>query len=996
MKSWITCLTCLILASGPAAYVFAADGEIRSTGYPIKIDGAMDAAWATANQYQVANAVQGVGSPTGSSAIWRALWDPQYLYVSVDVNDDQLYHDGPATYQDDSVEVFIDIGNQKTTSYGAGQSQVRFNWDRTDPAMVADHGSTEGIKFAIVTKPQVDNKDTGYTVEIAYPWTLLYGGKGGPSLGDLMGFEVQINFDQDGADRDNQLDWFTTGNDTWQNPSKMGTVQLAKGVSATNASSPSPANAATGVLIDALLAWLPGVYSNQHNVYLGTDYNDVANATATSPLLVSNDQKDPNYAPPVPLAFGQTYYWRVDEVNAPPTQSTVFKGPVWSFTTEPYAFYVKPIKATASSQSNTLTGPEKTIDGSGLTGDQHSTASTQMWLSKKSQTPVWIKYEFDQVYSLQQMWVWNQNQLTEPDKGYGAKDVTIETSTDGTTWTALSNVPQFADAPGEDAYVCNTIVDFNCVKAKFVRLNILSNWGGATSSGLAEVRFFYIPVKAFVPTPVVGAANVAVDKVLTWRPGRKAVSHEVYLGTDPSALSKVGIVTEQRYGLSAAAVEYDRTYYWRVDEVNGTDTWAGDVWNFSTQGHAVVDDFESYDDKCNRIFFVWMDGYGNSGSVDCGVPPYGGNGTGSTVGNASAPFAERTNVHPGSGSQAMPLFYDNTTGSGVSEAVRTFSPAQDWTVGGAKTLALFFKGDAANGAGQVYVKINGTKVSYSGNANALTTGPWNQWNINLSSLSVKAVSTLAIGVSGSGKGTVYIDDILLYRSAPAVVQAVDPGTQGLSVYYTMDGDIKDSSGKGYNGTLVNNPAFMDSRTGLGKALQFDGVNTYAELPIGTLISTLNSMTVATWINFDTTSTGSWVRVFDFGTGVTSGNPLIYMFLTPRQGTNGAMRFAITTSSNGGEQSVSAPGSPGLLPGGWHHVAAVIDGSAMTLRLYQDGELIASRPTTVLPRDMGVTNQNWLGRSQWSSDGFYQGLIDECRIYNRALSDGEVRYVAGDQ
>jgi hypothetical protein len=46
--------------------------------------------------------------------------------------------------------------------------------------------------------------------------------------------------------------------------------------------------------------------------------------------------------------------------------------------------------------------------------------------------------------------------------------------------------------------------------------------------------------------------------------------------------------------------------------------------------------------------------------------------------------------------------------------------------------------------------------------------------------------------------------------------------------------------------------------------------------------------------------------------------------------------------------------------------------------------------------MGVTNQNWLGRSQWSADGYYQGLIDEFRIYNRALSDGEVRYVAGDR
>ena len=76
------------------------------------------------------------------------------------------------------------------------------------------------------------------------------------------------------------------------------------------------------------------------------------------------------------------------------------------------------------------------------------------------------------------MWVWNQNQMTELDNGYGAKDVTIETSTDGTTWTALADVPEFAQATGEPNYVHNTTVDFGGVLAKYVRLTIKSNWGG--------------------------------------------------------------------------------------------------------------------------------------------------------------------------------------------------------------------------------------------------------------------------------------------------------------------------------------------------------------------------------------------------------------------------------------------------------------------------------------------------------------------------------------
>jgi len=535
------------------------------------------------------------------------------------------------------------------------------------------------------------------------------------------------------------------------------------------ASGPVPKNQITDVPRDQVLSWTPGKYAATHDVYFGTDYNDVNDATATSPLLVSKGQDANSYDPVGLLTFGQTYYWRVDEVNGP-DRPGLFKGATWSFTAETYSMAITtPIKATASSQSNAMTGPEKTIDGSGLDSlDEHSVDLPEMWLSKSKQTPVWIQYEFDQVYSLYQMWVWNQNQISELDDGNGAMDVSIETSTDGTTWTALEGVPEFAQATGEPNYVHNTTVDFGGVRAKFVRLNILSNWGDAKQSGLAEVRFFYVPLKAFGPTPASGATGVAVDSLLNWRPGRTAASHEVYFGADPNALSKVGKATGHTYSLVSVGAEYGKTYYWKVNEVNGTDTWAGDVWSFSTRGYGVVDDFESYNDECNRVFFSWIDGYGHSGSTDCGVAPSSGNGSGSTVGNTKPPFAEQTVVH--GGKQSMPLAYDNTSGRSLSEATRTFDPVQDWTVGGAKTLVLYFYGDAGNTTGELYVKINDAKVTYSGGSAALTSGLWNQWNIDLASVgtNLKSVKTLSIGVSGSGKGILRIDDIRLYRTAPAL------------------------------------------------------------------------------------------------------------------------------------------------------------------------------------------------------------------------------------
>jgi len=298
------------------------------------------------------------------------------------------------------------------------------------------------------------------------------------------------------------------------------------------------------------------------------------------------------------------------------------------------------------------------------------------------------------------------------------------------------------------------------------------------NSGLSEVRFFYVPVKAFGPTPATGATGVAVDGVLNWRPGRTAASHEVYLGTDPNVLSKINTVTEHRYSLNSAGVEYDRTYYWKVNEVNEAQTpktWEGDVWSFSTPGYIVVDDFESYNDYCKRIFYSWADGYGVA-TPECGGLPIAGNGSGSTVGNASTPYAERTIVH--GGSQSMPLSFDNPGATSYSEATRTFDVPQDWVQGGIKTLVLYFHGNETDAAGQIYVKINNSKVVYNGKSDVLTMPLWRQWNIDLASVggALRSVGTLTIGVSGAGKGIVYIDDIRLYRSASAVVQPVDPGT----------------------------------------------------------------------------------------------------------------------------------------------------------------------------------------------------------------------------
>ena len=296
--------------------------------------------------------------------------------------------------------------------------------------------------------------------------------------------------------------------------------------------------------------------------------------------------------------------------------------------------------------------------------------------------------------------------MIESFLGFGAKDVKIEYSTDGTTWTALANVPQFAQAPGTPGYAANTTVNFGGVMAKYVKLTINSNWGGmSTVTGLSEVRFSYVPVQARSPQPATAATGVSVSTTLNWRPGREAGSHKVFFGTDPNAVAN-GTATAKTvtdHSFTPASLLFGTTYYWRVDEVN-TVTYPGDVWSFTTQEFAAVDDFESYNDTDNRIYDSWIDGLTDGKS-------------GSTVGYMAAPFAEQTIVH--GGKQSMPLAYDNSKTPFYSETTRDLGTAQDWTGNGATHMDLWFRGYPAPTS--FAVTETGGKMSLTGDG----TDIWN-------------------------------------------------------------------------------------------------------------------------------------------------------------------------------------------------------------------------------------------------------------------------------
>jgi len=729
---------------------------------------------------------------------------------------------------------------------------------------------------------------------------------------------------------------------------------------------PTPEDGAAEVLRDAVLSWLPGKFAATHDVYLGATLEDVENAGTADPrgVLVSEGQTDAAFDPDGYFEYGQTYYWRVDEVNDAP-DNTVYKGTVWSFTAESYAYPITGVTATASSAQ--LTSPAiNTINGSGLDPlDQHGTDLKTMWVTPGG-LPAWIEYTFDKVYKLHELWVWNSNSDLEAFMGFGAKEVVIEYSTDGETWTQLENVPEFAQGTGKPTYTSNTVVGFGDVLAKYVRLTINDNWGATTMASLSEVRFFQVPVQAFGPQPADGATGVDIETVLNWRPGREATSHEVYFGADANAVAEgaASAQTVSDHYYTPPAMDLGTSYYWRVDEIGDAGTYEGDVWTYRTQEFLVVDDFDSYDDDLEAettIWHAWIDGLTDKAS-------------GSQVGYTDAPFAERMIIH--SGKQSMPLQYNNTLHA-FSEATRSLDPAQDWTARGIKSLAIYFYGASGNG-GQLYLKINDTKLLYDGDPGDLARKSWQAWNVDLSTVgNVSSVRSLTIGIEGSGAtGILYIDDIRLYPKAPAFLTPVMPAATNLVGHYTFDegsgAKANDSSGKGHHGTIIGTVEWIPGM--VNGAIAFGGDGDYVDLgnpadwPAGA-----EPRSMCAWAKTnDVLATWHWIAAY--GTGATDQAMFIGLSGTALYGGGYGDDVAV---SNFWEVDV------------WHHIALTYDG--VTARLYADGLEVASATKTAWRL---VRNQARIGQQVNELSEFWNGAVDDVRIYNVALSPAEVAALSG--
>jgi hypothetical protein len=155
-----------------------------------------------------------------------------------------------------------------------------------------------------------------------------------------------------------------------------------------------------------------------------------------------------------------------------------------------------------------------------------------------------------------------------------------------------------------------------------------------------------------------------------------------------------------------------------------------------------------------------------------------------------------------------------------------------------------------------------------------------------------------------------------------------------------------------------------------------GIGQYVVLPRN-LFATLTETTVAVWFRWEGGPLNQ--RVFDMGSGIP-----YWFFFSP--GFSDGARVGV---SKGVPSHVFYDiHLPLLTPETWTHVA--ITWSAASMDVYVDGVRRGNwTPPLVAPQDLGGPTLSWLGRSQFEADPYYAGMLDEFRIYDRALSAVEV-------
>ena len=185
----------------------------------------------------------------------------------------------------------------------------------------------------------------------------------------------------------------------------------------------------------------------------------------------------------------------------------------------------------------------------------------------------------------------------------------------------------------------------------------------------------------------------------------------------------------------------------------------------------------------------------------------------------------------------------------------------------------------------------------------------------------------------------------------------------------------DSSGKGNNGNIINGPSWTDGKK--SNALSFNGVSNYLEIPDNPSIDPSSSITVMAWVKSSaSTYNVPWSIVSKY-----------YAYILGSDGgwssSTRNMCFIIYTASGWQYGSCYSPSDITQ----WHHFAGTYDSATGEKKLYADGVLQSTTtPGGTIAPDSGPLD---IGQRECCPGQVFNGLIDEVKIFNRALTATEV-------
>jgi hypothetical protein len=558
------------------------------------------------------------------------------------------------------------------------------------------------------------------------------------------------------------------------------------------ASNPDPYPGQRTVDPNASLNWTVGTEAANHDVYFGTSYEDVRDATTSSAEYQTSQSVDVNsWDPPGAMEYGTKYYWRIDEVN----NSEKWTGMVWSFTTEyeildPNLILFYKLDETEGITATDHSGYERHGE---LDGDAYWDPNGGQWdgcLIFDNDTAILPPYGMLEGLSSEvtvSVWLYGtaqeeprDNWVADAGGGYyylqvkvpdAAGDVYLRAGNDSNdvlvwddgkpqSWAGFWHHLAFVkdEDPGElgiyfdgelvdsNGTVDSTLANFENRALKIgAKLTHGSDYEGKMDDfqiydralSLRDIQALFRGGDlelAWAPQPFNGESDVSRDVVLTWKPGDFAAQHDVYFGTDMDAVTDAN--TAQSLG-----VYIDRRGPNSYDpgglELESTYYWRIDEVNDPCVWKGKVWKLST----ANFIIIDDFEDYDTGTNKVFNTWEDGNvNFTGSFLDLGIEPFDP---AH--SGNQSMLYIYDNTIkwdwDHYWSEAELPFSPARDFTGADVKVLTLYFYGDPGNDANdteELYVGVTGSlaEVRYSDDAgndnNDLKVAEWTEWNIPIS------------------------------------------------------------------------------------------------------------------------------------------------------------------------------------------------------------------------------------------------------------------------